>query len=474
MRSIAKTILFTFVVASASVETAEANVSVQAENIGVQKLRVNKNGGDVEVNFRMSLQGLGVKPNNSFLLTPVLVKGDSLCSLPPVMVTGRRRELVNRRNRYDGIMLKYGKDDKAEMDYSAKVEYREWMSGASLMIASDHCGCGGTLLDRDMIPIRMAVLYRPQPVLAFAVPAAEPVKVREESGKAFLDFPVNETVIYPDYRNNRAELEKIRATIDRVKNDANTHITHISIHGYASPEGDFANNGRLAGGRADALKQYVLSQYGFVEDIIDVSSTPEDWRELRRWVEDSQMELRKEVLEIIDLDMEEDAKNYRLRLLNGGKTYSYLLKEVYPSLRRSDYVVRYTVRAFNAEEAKKLLKERPQLLSLEEMYAVSATYAPGSEEFNEVFDIAVRLFPNDETANINAALVAIGEKNYMRAERYLEKAGGSAEAVYARGVLCLMTGRYDEAEALLKQAAEAGIKAAGENLKQLEPARGNR
>lgn len=473
MRSIAKTILFTFVVASASVEATEANISVQAENIRAQKLQVNKNGDDVEVSFRMSLQGLGVKSNRSFLLTPVLVKGDSLCSLPPVMVAGRRRELLNRRNRYDGLMLKYGKDDKAEMDYSAKVEYREWMSGASLMIASDYCGCRGTLPDRDMVPVRRAVLYSPQPILAFAVPAAEPVKVREESGKAFLDFPVNETVIYPEYRNNRAELEKIRATIDQVKNDTNTHITHISIHGYASPEGDFANNGRLAGGRAKALKQYVLSQYGFAGDIIDVSSTPEDWQGLRRWVEASQMELRKEVLDVIDLDMEEDAKNYRLQLLNGGKTYNYLLKDVYPSLRRSDYVVHYTVRAFNVEEAKKLVKVRPQLLSLEEMYTVSATYAPGSEEFNEVFDIAVRLFPHDETANLNAALVAIGEKNYIRAERYLEKAGNSAEAIHACGVLCLMTGRYDEAETLLKQAAGAGIKGAVQNLKQLKMVCGN-
>ena len=473
MRSIAKTILFTFVVASASVDVAVANVSVQAENIRARELQVSKNGDDVEVSFRLSLQGLDVKSNRSFLLTPVLVKGDSLCSLPPVMVAGRRRELVNRRNRYKGIMLKYGKDDKVETDYSAKVEYREWMSGASLMIASDYCGCRGTLLEQERVPVRKAVLYRPQPVLVFAVPAAEPVKVREESGKAYLDFPVNETVIYPDYRNNGEELEKIRATIDLVKNDTNTHITHISIHGYASPEGNFANNGRLAGGRAGALKQYVLSQYGFAEDIIDVSSTPEDWQGLRRWVEASQMEFRNEVLKVIDLDMEEDAKNYRLQLLNERKTYNFLLDEVYPSLRRSDYVVRYTVRAFNAEEARKLLKVRPQLLSLEEMYAVSATYAPGSEEFNEVFDIAVRLFPHDETANLNAALVAIGEKNYIRAGRYLEKAGNSAESIHARGVLCLMTGRYDEAETLLKQAAHAGIEGAVKNLEQLEMVREN-
>lgn len=473
MRSIAKTILFAFAIVPVPVAALAASVSDQTKNIRAEQLQVKKYGNNVEVSFRMCMQALDVKSNRSFLLTPVLVKGDSVCALPPVMVAGRRQELVNRRNRYKGHLVKYSKDDKAVLNYAEKVEYKEWMRGASLMIASDFCGCRGALLDQDVMPVKDAVLYQPEPVLAFVAPAAEPLKVREELGKAFLDFPVNEMAIYPDYRGNEAELGKIQTIIDLVKNDTNAHITHISIHGYASPEGDFNNNKRLAQGRAEALKQYVLSQYGFFSNIIDVSSTPEDWQGLKQQVEASDIENREKVLEVIARDMEEDVKNYRLQLIDGGKTYEYLLKEVYPSLRRSEYVVHYTVRAFNVEEAKKQILVRPQLLSLKEMYAVSATYAPGSPEFNEVFDIAIRLFPHDRTANLNAALVAISEKNYPRAERYLERAGDSPETVHARGVLCLMTGRYDEAEALLKQAAHAGIKGAEENLKQLRLVREN-
>lgn len=88
----------------------------------------------------------------------------------------------------------------------------------------------------------------------FVSPAVEAVKNRAEEGRAYLDFPVNQTKIYPEYRRNPSELEKIKATVDVVKNDANTQITEIDITGYASPEGRYASNARLAQGRAEALK----------------------------------------------------------------------------------------------------------------------------------------------------------------------------------------------------------------------------
>ena len=85
-------------------------------------------------------------------------------------------------------------------------------------------------------------------------------------------------------------------------------------------------------------------------------------------------------------------------LFRSPASYRYILDNIYPRLRHSDYTVTYTVRPFSIEEAKEILKTKPQQLSLQEMFLVAQTYEPGSPEFNEVFDIAVRLFPDDETA----------------------------------------------------------------------------
>lgn len=63
------------------------------------------------------------------------------------------------------------------------------------------------------------------------------VKMREMKGSAYIDFPVNRTEIHENYRSNYTELQKIRNTIDVVRNDADTRITSVFIKGYASPEG---------------------------------------------------------------------------------------------------------------------------------------------------------------------------------------------------------------------------------------------
>lgn len=446
-------------------------VDVAGDHISATHLKVDKTEDRVEVGFMLKLDSLPLKSNRFIHLTPALVNGDSVCALAPLTIVGRRQNIVHQRNGAKGKLIRADKDKMQTYNYQETVLYQEWMNGSRLVLAQDLCGCGGMLLDQDMVPLKEVLfevpVYQVQPVLAFISPKVEAVKHREESGRAFLDFPVNQTRIYPDYRNNRTELKKIRTTIELVKNDSNTHITHISIHGYASPEGSYSNNRRLAQGRSEALKQYVRGQYNFDDQIFSVQFTPEDWEGLKKQIEESDLEKRKEVLEVIALDMEEDAKNFRLQQIDGSKTYDYLLQHIYPSLRHSDYTIAYTVRAFDVKEAKRLLYTRPQLLSLDEMFRIAATYEIGSLEFKEVFDIAVRLFPDDETANLNAALIAVSEQNFPRAERYLEKAGDTPEAIHAHGVFYMMTGQYEKAEEFLVRAKEAGITQANENLKQL-------
>mgnify|MGYP000703662735 FL=1 len=82
------------------------------------------------------------------------------------------------------------------------------------------------------------------------------------------------------------------------------------------------------------------------------------------------------------------------------------------------------------------MQTQPQKLSLNEFYLVAQTYEPGSVEFNDVFETAVRMYPNDEIANLNAANSAMQRKDVENAKRYLQKGGDSPEALYAAWSLC--------------------------------------
>ena len=152
--------------------------------------------------------------------------------------------------------------------------------------------------------------------------------------------------------------------------------------------------------------------------------------------------------------------------------YQALLRDIYPALRHTDYVVHYTVRDYNVEEAKALLKTRPQLLSLEEMYLVAQTYQEGSDKFNEVFDIAVRMYPQDPTANINAAAMELKRGNVQQAVRYLQGSGNaSAAAQNNQGVFYLLTDDLDNAEICFKKAKELGSSQADANLEEVRKKR---
>jgi outer membrane protein OmpA-like peptidoglycan-associated protein len=95
-------------------------------------------------------------------------------------------------------------------------------------------------------------------------------------GSAFIDFPVNQTVIYPDYRHNTAELGKIQSSIDSVQGDMDITITSVWLKGYASPESPYAHNKELAIGRTAALKKFIQQLYQFEDEVITTDYEPED------------------------------------------------------------------------------------------------------------------------------------------------------------------------------------------------------
>lgn len=305
------------------------------------------------------------------------------------------------------------------------------------------------------------------PLMAYITPQVELVKKRVAEGKAYIDFPVNEIAIYPTYRKNPTELMVIRKTIDQVIIDSTTTITSITIHGYASPEGFYQNNARLAKGRSEALRKYLRELYYLSDTIFTVESTPEDWEGLRRYVTGSDMADKEMMLDIIDSSLAPDPKDKKLKQLNGGRPYAFLLKEVYPALRHSDYTVHYTVRSFDVEEGKKLIYTRPDLLSLNEMFYIARSYSEGSEEYKKVFQIAVRQYPDDPVANLNAASIALENKQLVHAKYYLTKAGDSPEAIHARGVLAAIEGDYEQAKHLLMQSSAKGVKESDKVLEQL-------
>ena len=211
--------------------------------------------------------------------------------------------------------------------------------------------------------------------------------------------------------------------------------------------------------------------YDFADDIIITEHEPEDWEGVRRYVENSNINHCAEILGMIDSDMDPDAKEAKIKRTY-PEEYRFLLQYCYPALRHTDYRIDYNIRRYSdVEEIKRILAERPQSLSLNEFYLVARMYEPGSPEFTDVFETAVRMFPDDAVANLNAANAAMRHGDHEAAHRYLEKAGDSAEAVYARGALAIREKDYKRAVTFLEKAREMGLEKAAATLKELKERR---
>ena len=436
----------------------------------VSGVDIRKQRDSVVIRMNLNLSGMEVGRNRSIVVTPLFYAEGEEEWLPAIEVMGRTRYLYYQRNEESlyadspYTIIKKDKNATQQVGYQVSVPYRKWMDRASLVVAEDTCQCGEVSKGNSILLAQADLVFTPR--LAYISPQAETRKARALSGEAYLDFPVNKTVIYPEYRRNTAELAKIRATIDTIRTDKDFSITRISLKGYASPEGRYAANVRLSEGRTDALKDYLMSEYGFEASLFRTNAGAENWAGLRKYVAQSGLADKEAILAIIDSEEKPDAKEQRIRREHAA-SYRTLLQDCYPALRRTDYTVDYVIRGFNVEEAKEVIKTRPQNLSLQEMFAVAQTYQPGSEEFNHVFDVAVRLYPADPIANLNAANAFLERKEAAQALKFLDKAGDTPQADNARGVAMILLERYDEAERYLHRAAQAGVSEANENLKYI-------
>ena len=428
------------------------------------------------VKMDMQLEDFDLKGNRVAVFTPAIVgENDSLRLLRPVGIYSRDRWFQYLRSG-DGPVS--GPDEKTirwskrpeQLTYAEAVPYTEWMSNSQLVLLRKDYACCQKLIDEASDTLSDYREVRYMPIFRYASVAAE-IKTRELSGRAYIDFPVSRTEIYPDYRNNRKELAKIIGTIDSVRNDADITVTAITIKGFASPESPWSNNTRLAKGRTATLKQYVCNLYKFDDDFIATDYCPEDWDGLREFVEKSNLEHRTEILALIDDNtLEPDPKEAKLKSTYPAE-YKFLLATVYPALRHSDYTIEYTIRSFtDINEIDSLFHSTPQKLSLNEMMRYAQTLEPGSDEYNEVFETAVKMFPGDEAANLNAANSAMQRGDLAKAEKYLAKAGDSAEAVYARGVLAALRGDYDTAVGFVEKAGEQGLDGTAEIIDHIKEA----
>lgn len=429
-----------------------------------------------------------IKKDDMLILTPILKSNknsvDSL-SLSPIVLAGKQRHKMLNRKIKLGVPLFSGqrlqtivvRDNRKaqEVRYQVLVPRQQWMTDASLSVNKLLSGCadctsnqGDQLIAENIEQSVSHAIVSPSYQLTYIVPEVEPVKVRSDRHTATFNFVVNRFELLRNFKDNNLKFAEIDSIINGIKGNDDFQITEFTITGYASPEASVSHNLILAKNRADAFANYVMSRFGFTRDRFTVESYGEDWEGVRKAVVASDLKDKQSILAIIDRVENPDARDEQLIKLSNGQTYRTLLDEFYPPLRRTEYTIAYTVRSFDVEEAKAIIKTNPKLLSLNEMYMVAHSYGAGSREFNEVFDIAVRMYPDSEIAIMNSAAADIENNAIDRAIQQMQKLHDNPKAWNNLGVAYVLKGDLRKAMEFFSKAATTNNADAVRNLENLK------
>lgn len=163
-----------------------------------------------------------------------------------------------------------------------------------------------------------------------------------DSLSAQVFFRQNRTEIEPEFRSNKVNLGRFVYGVKEILSDTTCRIQDIYIRSGASPEGSFEHNRNLSRKRAVALKYYLKRELDLPNEIFFVDPVGEDWISLLKAVEESDIPDREDVLDILDRHhgyiygsptSSVGGPKKELMDLHGGRTWFWLLENIFPDLR---------------------------------------------------------------------------------------------------------------------------------------------
>lgn len=354
---------------------APAAAQYDTGKVRIHDPEIAKEGESVTVAFRAEVGDKAVKRNYSLVFAPVLTDGTYTWSLPAIVVRGRGTRIVETRHLMaSGRLVNYNDarytTNGSTVDYRAEIPYQRWMEDARLVMEAVNVGCCSTSPLSQRVMVERLALSPPVVVEPVLPPVTVPVlstadrlaennsfirPYTEYDGQVYDDDRRNALIItfrqgkhdvVPDFADNLRSLSRLIASVQAIRNSSDSRVRKVMIAGFASPEGTFELNDRLAWNRAVTLKNYLVEHAGLDPDLVQLYNGSEDWHGLRLLVSASDMYQRQAVLDIIDhtpLDGTQgrNSRLNELKRLDGGIPYRYMYDHFFPQLRNAAYIKVY-------------------------------------------------------------------------------------------------------------------------------------
>ena len=244
-------------------------------------------------------------------------------------------------------------------------------------------------------------------------------------------------------------------------------MKNIEISAYASPDGGFELNDKLADKRKENTVSYLNKELkkAEIETNVDAGYTAQDWEGFRELVAASNIQDKEQILNV--LSMYDDPEQREAAIKNISSVYKTLADEILPELRRARLTLNYELIGRSDEEIMDAFKNDPSVLTVEELL-YAATLTDNAAEKEAIYSKTTQLFPNDYRAYNNLGELAYAKADYDTADKYFAKAASIKDAPEVnmnRGLVALVNGDKESAQVYFGKAS--GAKELNESLGNL-------
>ena len=299
-------------------------------------------------------------------------------------------------------------------------------------------------------------------------------RVKAKKQEANIKFLINQANLRKSELKNNSVGEFVKLLKEINKDREGLNLQNVEIQAYASPEGGFKFNDKLANKRQNVSEKYVRKEMksAGVEGNLDAHYTAQDWEGFQQLVQASDIQDKDVILRVLSMYKDPQEREQQIRNMSEG--FRELADAILPELRRSRLIIHYETIGRNDEQIKAQYNEDAAKLSADELLYY-ATLEEDAAKKEEIYAKTAQLYTNDYRPLNNQAVMAFNRGDEAKAKELLAqaitKSNNAAEANATLGLIALKNGNVAEAENLIAKAADAN--ALNEALGNLSIAKGN-
>ena len=299
-------------------------------------------------------------------------------------------------------------------------------------------------------------------------------RVKAQKQEANIKFLVNQANLRKSELKNNSVTEFVEMLKKINADREGFNLSNVEVQAYASPEGGFKFNDKLAGKRQNVSEKYVKDQLKKTKmnANIDAHYTAQDWDGFQRLVQASNLQDKDVILRVLSMYKDPEEREQQIR--NMSAAFRELADGILPELRRSRLIINYETIGRSDDQIKEQYNADAAKLSADELlYFASLQDTQADQE--KVYKKTAELYDKDYRAYNNLATIALSKGDKAAAASYLAKAlaldANSAESNANKGLMSLATGNMAEAEAAIAKGATSETTAYAQGVLSL--AKGN-